>query len=93
MRELGQWVDEQEPDDAAMFDDIAELAQRCKFRDCHHRDEPGCAVRGAIPADRIASFHKLSEERRAGATRQTMAQKLAESRKARIKKSAPPSDE
>jgi ribosome biogenesis GTPase len=92
MRELGMWI-EQEPDDAATFDDIAELAQRCKFRDCHHRDEPGCAVRGAIPAARLASFHKLSEERRSGATRQTVAQKLAESRKARIKKPVPPSDE
>jgi ribosome biogenesis GTPase len=93
MRELGQWIDEQEPDDAAAFDDIAELAQRCKFRDCHHRDEPGCAVRGGVPAARLASFHKLSEERRAGATRQTLAQKLAESRKARVKKPAPSGDE
>ena len=76
-----------------MFDDIAELAQRCKFRDCHHRDEPGCAVRGQVPADRLASFHKLSDERRTGTTRQALAGKLAESRKAKIKKSTPPTDE
>jgi ribosome biogenesis GTPase / thiamine phosphate phosphatase len=93
MRELGQWVEEQEPDDPGAFDDIAELAQRCKFRDCHHRDEPGCAVRAAIPAGRLASFHKLSEERRAGATRQSAAQRLAETRRAKVKKPTPPSDD
>ena len=93
MRELGQWIEEQEPDEATAFDDIAELARRCKFRDCKHRDEPGCAVRDAIPAARLASFHKLSEERRSGANRQSAAQKLAESRKARVKKPTPPSDD
>jgi ribosome biogenesis GTPase len=91
MRELGQWVEEQDEDVA--FDDVAELAQRCKFRDCRHRDEPGCAVRGAVPAARLASFHKLSEERRTGATRQSAAQKLAETRKAKAKKPAPPSED
>jgi ribosome biogenesis GTPase len=91
MRELGHWVEEQDED--VVFDDITELAQRCKFRDCGHRDEPGCAVRGAIPAARLASFHKLSAERRSGATRQSGAQKLAETRKARAKKPAPPSDD
>jgi ribosome biogenesis GTPase len=92
MRELGQWIDEQDAADAA-FDDIAELAQRCKFRDCRHLDEPGCAVRGAVPAARLASFHKLSGERRTGATRQSLATKLAESRRAKAKKPAPPSED
>jgi len=92
MRELGQWI-EDEDDGELAFDDIAALAQRCKFRDCRHRDEPGCAVRGAVAAGRLASFHKLSEERRAGATRQSLTQKLAESRKARTKKPAPPAED
>ena len=39
------------------FADIAELEQCCKFRDCKHRTEPGCAVKAAI-ADGT-----LSEER------------------------------
>jgi ribosome biogenesis GTPase len=91
MRELGQWVEDQ--DDDLAFDDITELAQRCKFRDCRHRDEPGCAVRAAVPAARLASFHKLAGERRTGATRQTMAQKLAETRKAKTKKPVPPKDD
>src|SRR6185295_3198945 len=56
MRELAQWVDDTEE---VAFDDIAELAANCKFRDCAHREEPGCAVRGAVPAERLASFHKL----------------------------------
>jgi len=92
MRELGQWIEEADAADLA-FDDIAELARQCKFRDCRHRDEPGCAVRAAIPAPRLASFHKLSDERRAGATRQSLTQKLAETRKAKTKKPAPAADE
>jgi len=92
MRELGQWIEEQDEGDLA-FDDITELAQRCKFRDCRHRDEPGCAVREAVPAARLASFHKRSGERRTGATRQSLAHKLAESRKAKAKKPPPSADE
>jgi ribosome biogenesis GTPase len=92
MRELGQWVDDTAEDADVAFDDVAELAQRCKFRDCRHRDEPGCAVVGAVPAARLASFHKLSEERRTGATRQTAAQKLAETRRAKAKKPVPPTE-
>jgi len=49
---------------AASFGDIAELAQRCRFRDCSHGDEPGCAVRAAIDADRLKNFHKLERESR-----------------------------
>src|SRR6185436_5281774 len=47
MRELAQWVEEDDEEEPA-FDDIEELAQRCKFRDCRHKDEPGCAVRGQV---------------------------------------------
>lgn len=90
MRELAQWVDDGE--DEAAFDDIAELAEGCRFRDCRHRDEPGCAVRGAVPDERLASFHKLADERRAAAARQEAAQKLAESRRTRAKKPRRPSE-
>lgn len=93
MRELGQWLDDEDTEDPdgddLAFDDIAEVAGHCRFRDCQHRDEPGCAVRDRIPAGRLASFHKLATERRTGAARQGQAQKLAESRKAR--KKPPPS--
>lgn len=65
MRELGL-LDADEGLDVA-FDDIETLAQRCRFRDCSHGNEPGCAVRealdtGALPADRWQSFQKLQRE-------------------------------
>ncbi|MBZ5583593.1 MAG: ribosome small subunit-dependent GTPase A [Acidobacteriia bacterium] len=47
---------------AAVFDDIAELAAQCRFGDCTHSAEPGCAVRGAVDAGRLDSFHKLRRE-------------------------------
>lgn len=89
MRELAQWVEEEEE---PAFDDIEELAQGCKFRDCKHANEPGCAVRGRVDEARLASFRKLAAERAAGAARQSEAQRLAATRKAR-KKMAPPKPE
>lgn len=49
------------------FDDIAELALQCKFTDCGHDTEPGCAVRaavddGSLAAQRLASWHRLRGE-------------------------------
>jgi ribosome biogenesis GTPase len=49
------------------FDDIADIASRCRFRDCRHQGEPGCAIRGAIAdgslsEDRLASHRKLVRE-------------------------------
>jgi len=82
MRELAQWIDDAEDEETA-FDDIAALAAGCRFRDCRHREEPGCAVRGHVTPQRLASFHKLAEERRTAAARQEAAQKLAESRRAK----------
>ena len=46
----------------AGFDDVMALAQRCRFRDCRHQNEPGCAVRGGVEADRLTNFHKLERE-------------------------------
>ena len=89
MRELAQWVDEEEE---PAFDDIEELAQGCKFRDCKHAAEPGCAVRGKVDEARLASFRKLAAERAASAVRQSEAQRIAATRKAR-KKMAPPKPE
>lgn len=48
----------------AVFEDIASLAAQCRFRDCHHEAEPGCAVRDAVPAARLKNFHKLQREAR-----------------------------
>jgi ribosome biogenesis GTPase len=49
---------------AAAYDDIEALAARCRFRDCRHADEPGCAVRQGVGADRLRNYHKLLREMR-----------------------------
>ena len=65
MRELGLW--ESSEGMAVTFSDLATFAQNCKFRDCSHKGEPGCAVADAIRSgelaeDRVQSFHKLQAE-------------------------------
>jgi ribosome biogenesis GTPase len=60
MRELQLW-DASEGIERA-FADVQELAQRCRFRDCSHKDEPGCAVREAMDEERLANYHKLQRE-------------------------------
>jgi ribosome biogenesis GTPase len=47
-----------------VFGDIAQLALHCRFRDCSHQGEPGCAVREAAPPERLKNFHKLQREMR-----------------------------
>jgi ribosome biogenesis GTPase / thiamine phosphate phosphatase len=44
---------------AAAFDDVATLAVGCRFRDCRHEGEPGCAVRGMVDDDRLHNMRKL----------------------------------
>lgn len=73
MRELQLWGDDEDPS-ASAFDDIAALAAACRFSDCRHREEPGCAVRAAVARgdlspQRLAGFHKLAAERAASAAR------------------------
>jgi ribosome biogenesis GTPase len=65
MRELQLW----DPGGAldAAFEDVAALAAQCRFADCAHETEPGCAVRAAVDAGRLdpgrlASFRKLRSE-------------------------------
>ena len=52
---------------SGLFADLEELAAQCKFRDCSHRAEPGCAVRaaveaGAVDPERLARWRRLTEE-------------------------------
>lgn len=65
MRELQLWDSGETM--SGTFGDIEALADRCRFRDCRHRQEPGCAVRAAIgagevPAGRLESYLKLQDE-------------------------------
>ena len=47
---------------AETFSDIEELALGCRFADCRHEDEPGCAVRDAVTPERLDSWQKLQRE-------------------------------
>jgi ribosome biogenesis GTPase len=49
---------------AGSYADVESLAERCRFRDCRHADEPGCAVRAGVDADRLRNYHKLLREAR-----------------------------
>jgi len=48
----------------AVFDDIATLAPHCRFRDCRHENEPGCAVRDGVSGERLRNYQKLLREAR-----------------------------
>jgi len=61
LRELQLWATPASIDLA--FDDIADLAAQCRFRDCRHEGEPGCAVAtSGIDESRLASYAKLQRE-------------------------------
>ncbi|WP_284616553.1 ribosome small subunit-dependent GTPase A [Aquabacterium humicola] len=45
-----------------VFGDIARWATACRFRNCRHQEEPGCAVRAEVAPERVRNFHKLQRE-------------------------------
>ena len=47
---------------SAVFEDIEELALRCRFGDCAHETEPGCTVKAAVEPARLQSYRKLQRE-------------------------------
>lgn len=49
---------------SALFEDVTALAENCRFRDCCHQDEPGCAVRAHVNPDRLKNYHKMLRESR-----------------------------
>lgn len=68
----------------ATFPEISELAAQCKFRDCAHESEPGCAVQagiatGDVDPDRLKRFKKLKRENQQAT--ETIAQARDRSRK------------
>ena len=73
MRELQLWADEEAVTD--VFQEIEALAAACRFRDCQHEQEPGCAVRraledGTLDPARYANYLGLKRELRFLASRQ-----------------------
>jgi len=65
MRELHLWLADEGLEEA--FPDIAELETQCRFADCRHETEPGCAVRAALESGDLAperwrSYRSLQEE-------------------------------
>ena len=67
MRELGMWDVSEGLSEA--FTDVQALLGRCRFSDCRHQQEPGCAVRealetGVLSPERWESYQKLKQEAR-----------------------------
>jgi len=65
LREVGAWCAGDALDE--VFGDITLLASQCRFSDCRHQTEPGCAVReaeasGVLDTERLQHFTKLSRE-------------------------------
>ena len=68
MRELQLW--DADEGIGAAFEDVEALIRQCRFRDCKHETEPGCAVleaveRAELPLERLRSYRKLQRELRA----------------------------
>jgi ribosome biogenesis GTPase / thiamine phosphate phosphatase len=85
MRELQLWADDGALEES--FGDVVELAGACRFSDCAHAGEPGCAVRaalhdGSLRRARWDSYRKLQRELRALAVKQD-ARLRSEARKER----------
>jgi ribosome biogenesis GTPase len=81
MRELGLWGEDASPDDA--FADVEALARECRFSDCSHNSEPGCAVQqaigdGVLEVERYDSYLKLGREARSAERRYEQKLRMAE---------------
>ena len=87
MRELQLWEPARSVDET--FADVLALAGQCRFRDCRHDREPGCAVKaaaesGALDPGRYASYLKLQEEHAAFDRKQQVRSQIESKRQSRI---------
>lgn len=85
MRELHLWDGGGESLQAS-FDDIEALVRNCRFSDCRHKDEPGCAIReaiaaGVIEAARYQSYEKLQQELQHVARKQDINAQITEKKR------------
>ena len=79
VRGLGLW--DADEGIGAAFSDVEELAQACKFRDCSHVNEPGCAVQaavaeGSLAKHRLESYLRLKDESAEVRRRRTEAERI-----------------
>ncbi len=84
LRELGLWDDGAGLDLA--FADVVRTAEGCRFSDCRHASEPGCAVRtalddGSLGAERFEGWRKLAREERFRAVEMDAVARRAERRR------------
>jgi ribosome biogenesis GTPase len=84
MREFQPWKGEE--DTARSFEDIEALALRCRFKNCRHESEPGCAVREAIDhgnldPGRYKNYTRMKKEARYLENRMEVSAQLAEKRR------------
>ena len=80
MREFQLWDSKEAVEDA--YPDVVGIALRCRFTNCHHNAEPGCAIlialeSGELPAARLESYRKLKAEQVAKAPAQRKPSALA----------------
>ena len=89
MREMKPWqASASEEEDEAAFEDLVALATSCRYTDCRHANEPGCAITaavaaGTLTAQRVASWEKLGAERAERQGKQNVFAQLQEKRRAR----------
>jgi ribosome biogenesis GTPase len=81
MRSLSLW--EADNGMEVMFGDIEEMVTKCRFHDCKHKNEPGCAIRralnnGSLDRNRWESWSKLQKEYINFEARKAMKQKIRE---------------
>lgn len=87
MRELQLWDTGEGL--AGAFSDIEAIGEQCRFRDCRHQQEPGCAVRaaaatGALPPGRFESYLKLQDEQAHQAREADQRAQIQEKRQSKI---------
>ena len=69
-----------------LFEDVERIAMDCRFNDCGHRSEPGCAIKaaiddGSLDAERLRSYVKLQKELRFVASKSDARLRLEERKK------------
>jgi len=84
LREAQLWKGEEALEN--LFEDVERVARDCRFNDCEHRSEPGCAIkasieRGEMDPARLESYRKLQQELRAVAARSDARVRSEERRK------------